>query len=161
MTLILYPSEASMDTAGELARRLIEEGFNQGDLSVADELVSPDFAEHQYFGPDHAAGPEGFKSVIASLRSAYSDFHLTIEDLAVDGETVWLRMRGSGTNDGPFMGHPATGRQMHIDVFDVLRFEDGRMVEHWGVPDCLSALFQLGIVPARGTSAPPAGAATR
>ena len=90
-----------------LVRRLIEEGFNQGNLDVADELISPDLLEHQNFGPDHAPGAEGVKAVIASLRRAFSDFHLAIDDLAVDGDTVWLRMTGTGTNDGSFMGHPA------------------------------------------------------
>ncbi len=81
---------------------------------------------------------------MTALRQACPDFHLTVEDLAVDGEEVWLRMRGSGTNDGPSVGHPPSGRKMQIDVFDVLRFQHGRMVEHWGVSDRLTALLQLG-----------------
>lgn len=132
--------------AEAIVRRLIDEGFNQGQLDVADELHGPDFVEHQYFGPNHAPGAEGVRAVIASLRSAFSDFHLEIEDLAVEGDTVWVRMVGTGTNDGPFMGHPPTGRGMRTDVFDVVRVRDGRIVEHWGVPDRLSVLFQLGLV---------------
>lgn len=129
-----------------LVRRLIEEGFNQGKLEVAEELNSPDLIEHQDFGPNHAPGPEGVKAVITSLRSAFSDFHLEIEDLTVDGDKVWLRMTGSGTNDGSFMGHPPTGRRMRTDVFDVVRVEHGKIVEHWGVPDRLGVLFRLGLV---------------
>lgn len=134
-----------------IVRRLIEEGFNQGDLEVADELVSPDLVEHQNFGPDHAPGADGVKAVIASLKRAFSDFRLEIEDLAFDGDVVWLRMTGTGTNDGSFMGHPPTGRSMRTPVFDALRVVDGRIVEHWGVPDRLGTLFQLGLVqpPAR------------
>ena len=128
-----------------VVRRLIEDGFNKGDLDVCDELTAPDLVEHQEFGPGHAAGAEGVKAVIASLRRAYSDFHLEIEHLTVDGERVWLHMTGSGTNDGPFMGNPPTGRAMRINVFDLIRVVDGRMVEHWGVPDRLGALFQLGL----------------
>ena len=79
-------------------------------------------------------------AVIASLRRAFSDFHLAIEDLAV-GSTVWLRMVATSTNDGSFMGHPPTGRSIRADVVDVIRVEDGRMVEHWGVPDRLGVLF--------------------
>jgi len=134
-----------MQSPEALIRRLIEEGFNEGNLRVTEELISPDLVEHQNFGPDHAAGAEGVKAVIASLRRAFSDFHLAIEDLAVDGDTVWLRMTGTGTNDGSFMGHPPTGRAMRTDVFDVLRVEDDRIVEHWGVPDRLGTLFQLGL----------------
>ena len=149
-----------MPSPETIARRLIEEGFNQGDLSVADELVSPELVEHQSFGPDHASGAEGVKAVIASLRRAFSDFHLAIDDLAVAGDTVWLRMTGTGTNDGSFMGHPRTGRRMRTDVFDALRVEDGRIVEHWGVPDRLGTLFQLGLAqpPARASSAMPTSA---
>ena len=61
-------------TPEAVVRRLIEQGFNEGDLDVADELTSPDLVEHQNFGPDHAPGAEGVKAVIASLRRAFSDF---------------------------------------------------------------------------------------
>lgn len=130
----------------QVVRRLIEEGFNGGKLDVCDEVVGEDLAEHQEFGPSHAPGAEGVKAVIASLHRAYPDFHLEIEHLAVDGDLVWLHMHGSGTNDGSFMGHPPTGRSMRVDVFDLLRVAGGKIVEHWGVPDRLSALFQLGLV---------------
>ena len=152
-----------MSSAEELARRLIEDGFNEGDLSVADDVISPHLVEHQYYGPDHAPGAEGVKAVISSLRRAFSDFHLAIDDLVVDGDKVWLRMTGTGTNGGSFMGHPPTGRRMHTDVFDVVRVEEGRIVEHWGVPDRLGTLFQLGLAQPPGTapsSAAPGPAAT-
>ena len=146
-----------MSTPESVVRRLIEAGFNHGDLDAAEEVTAPDLVEHQDFGPDHAAGADGVKAVITSLRRAFSDFHLEIEDLAVDGDKVWLRMVGTGTNDGSFMGHPPTGRSMRTDVLDVLRVDDGRIVEHWGVPDRLGTLFQLGLarpgVPAAGTRA--------
>jgi predicted ester cyclase len=129
----------------QLVRRLIEEGFNQGNLDVADELISPRMVEHQNFGPNHAPGAEGVKAVIASLRRAFSDFHLAIDDLTTDDDTVWLRMTGTGTNDGSFMGNPPTGGTMRIDVFDSLRVENDRIVEHWGVPDRLGSHFQLGL----------------
>ena len=140
-----------------LVRRLIEEGFNEGKLEVADELISPKMVEHQNFGPNHAPGAEGVKAVIASLRRAFSDFHLAIDDLALAGDTVWLRMTGTGTNDGSFMGHEPTGRAMRTDVFDALRVEGDRIVEHWGVPDRLGTLFQLGLAqPPTRTAAPTA-----
>ena len=134
-----------------LVRRLIEEGFNEGNLDVADELIANDLAEHQNFGTNHAPGPEGVKAVIGSLKRAFPDFRLEIEDAAVSGDTVWLRMTGRGTNDGPYMGHPPTGRTMQASVFDALRVENGKIVEHWGVPDRLGVLFQLGLAepPAR------------
>lgn len=142
-----------------IARRLIEEGFNQGNLDICDELTADELIEHQNFGPGHAPGAEGVKAVITSLRRGFSDFHLEIEDISVDGDKVWLRMTGSGTNDGPFMGNPPTSRTMRTDVFDVLRVRDGKIVEHWGVPDRLGTLFQLGLAQPPGSrSQPPATA---
>ena len=70
---------------------------------------------------------------------------LEIQDLAVAGDIVWARLVATGTNDGPFMGHPPTGRPMQVDVFDAVRVVDGRMVDHWGVPDRLGVLIQLGL----------------
>jgi predicted ester cyclase len=135
----------SVEAHKAVVRRLIEEVWNQGNLDVADELISPRMVEHQNFGPNHAPGAEGVKAVIASLRRAFSDFHLAIDDLTTDDDTVWLRMTGTGTNDGSFMGNPPTGGTMRIDVFDSLRVENDRIVEHWGVPDRLGSLFQLGL----------------
>ena len=133
-------------TPEALVRRLIEEGFNQGKAEVADELVADNLVEHQWYGPGHAPGPEGVKAVILSLRRAFSDFRLEIEDLAVTDDTVWLRMTGSGTNDGPYMGNEPTHRPMRTPVFDSLRVSDGKIVEHWGVPDRLYAMIQLGLL---------------
>ena len=134
------------ETAENVVRRLIEEGFNECNLEVVDALTSPELAEHQNFGPDHAPGAAGVRAVVESLKRAFPDFRLAIEDLVVSGSTVWLRMVASGTNTGSFMGNAPTGRPLRIDVFDVIRVEDGRMVEHWGVPDRLGALLQLGLM---------------
>ena len=137
-----------MTTTNEaLYRRIIEEGFNQGKLEVADELIAPGAVEHQRGSAD---GPEGVKKTIKILRSAFPDFTITITEVVAVGDKVWAMQKGGGTNGGSFFGHPATGRKAFIDVIDVCRFEDGKMVEHWGVPD------QLGMLMALGHVAPPA-----
>jgi predicted ester cyclase len=129
-------------------RRLIDEGFNQGNLAVADQLVSPNAREHQRGSED---GPEGVKKTIQYLRSAFPDFKITIDEVVVVGDKVWARQKGGGTNLGSFAGHPPTGRKASIDVIDVCRIEDGQIVEHWGVPDQLGMMMALGLVtpPAR------------
>lgn len=134
------------------ARRLIEEGFGRGDLAVIDELMAPDVVEHQR---GNSQGREGAREVSRTLHRWMSEFELVVEDLAVEGKTAWTRNRARGTNTGSVMGRPATGRRVEVDVFDVLRFEDGRVVEHWGVADQLGLMIQLGHVPEPGR--PPAG----
>jgi len=133
-------------TAEAVVRRLIDEGFSQGNLDVCDELIADELAEHQDYGPGHAPGAAGVKAVITSLRRAFSDFKLEIEDMVVAGDTVWMRNVATGTNDGPYMGQPPSGRTFRIHVFDVIRVCGGRVVEHWGVPDRLGVLVQLGAI---------------
>jgi predicted ester cyclase len=133
-----------MTTNEQSYRRLIDEVFNQGRMEVADELIAPHAVEHQRGGLGD--GPEGAKRTATVLRSAFPDFSLTIQDLVVDGDKVWARQRGGGTNLGTFFGFPPTGKTAYIEVFDVARFENGRMVEHWGVPDQLGMMVALGLV---------------
>lgn len=125
-------------------RRLVEEGFSRGDLSVVDAVISPHHQEHQ---PGMGPGPEGVKGAIAYLHSVFPDFSLTVEAVITDGDTVWGRLTARGTQRGPHMGMAPTGRQMEIDVIDICRFEDGMMVEHWGVPDRFTMMGQLGLLP--------------
>lgn len=127
-----------------LFRRLLEDGFGRGDLSTVDAAVSPDCVEHQ---PGIGPGLDGLKGAIQMLHLAFPDLQVRVEDLVVSGDTVWGRMRATGTHQGPFMGRPATGRPMAIDIIDICRFADGKIVEHWGVPDRLTLLQQLGFLP--------------
>jgi steroid delta-isomerase-like uncharacterized protein len=127
----------------EVLRRVIDEGFNQGNYEALDALFAPGYQEHQ-FGLKTTL--EGFKQDLRFLRAAFPDLHLTIEDMIADDDQVWIRMVARGTNLGPFMG-PPTGQRMTITVMDVCRFENGRIVEHWGVPDRFAVLAQLGLLP--------------
>jgi predicted ester cyclase len=138
-------------TNESIYRRIIEEGFNQGRLEIADELIAPGAAEHQRGTAD---GPEGLKKTIRILRSAFPDFTITITELVAVGDKVWAMQKGGGTNLGSFFGHPPTGRQAFIDVIDVCRFENGKLVEHWGVPDQLGMMLALGHITPPARSAP-------
>ena len=124
-------------------RKLIEVGFGEGNLGVVDEIVSHDCREHQR---GLRPGIEGVKDTIRTLRSWFSDFQISVEDVAVSGDTVWTRNRARGVNTGSVMGRPPTGKPFEIDVIDIARFENGKLVEHWGVPDQLGMMLQLGLV---------------
>ncbi len=135
--------------AGEIervVRTLFEVGFSTGDLSVIDEVVATDFVEHQRGA---TSGREGLKGLIRHLRTWFPDLKLTIEDSAVRGDTMWVRVVARATNTEPVMGKPPTGRSIQIDIIDICRVVDGKMVEHWGVPDQLAMLEQVGVIPAR------------
>lgn len=126
-------------------RRLIEEAFNRGRVDVVDQIFAPHFVEHQ----DGILPPttRGVKASIVSLRTAFPDLTLAVEDLIARDDRVWARLTGSGTHRSPFAGLPPTGKLVRATFVDICRFEDGRIVEHWGVPDLFSTLAQLCAVP--------------
>ena len=127
----------------EVVRQVIEQGFNQGNYAALDQLM-PDVAQEHQAGLH--ADREGFKRDIQFLRGAFPDFHLTVEEMVLDGDRVWVRSTARGTNLGPFMG-PPTGNKIEITVFDECRVQDGRVVEHWGVTDRFTVLKQIGRLP--------------
>jgi predicted ester cyclase len=133
--------------------RTYEELLNAGDLSVADELVAPEFVNHEA-PPGRDRGPESMRGLAAMLRTAFPDLHFEIEDLVAEGDLVAGRLTMSGTHEGPLMGTPPTGRPVRQDHMHFVRFEGGKAVEHWGVRDDLGMMRQLGLAPGPGGPAP-------
>ena len=126
-------------------RRLTKEGFNKGNLVALDELFARNFVEHQDgFVPPNV---EGVKGAIVSLRTPFPDLKLTIEEIIASGDKTWARITARGTHQAPFMGRPPTSKSFTITVIDICRFENGQIVEHWGVADRLSLMGQLGLLP--------------
>ena len=126
----------------EIFRQIIERGFNQGDLTVADELCSPCLAEHQYPVPRHLHGPDILKFQITSARAEMEELLLTIEDHVEDGDQLWVRLKGKGNS-------PLSKKIVTIDIIDVCRFQDGKLIEHWGIPDRFALLHQSGALAPR------------
>jgi predicted ester cyclase len=99
------------------------------------------------FRPGHPRSIiEGTKATIATLHNWFSDFELTIVKVTAEGDTVWALNRARGVNTGSIFGNPPTGKSVEIDVIDIARFVDGKLVEHWGLPDQLGMLMQLGLM---------------
>ena len=132
-------------TNEQLFRAIIEDGFGKGNINVIDELASPDFVEHQYgFNPPNASS---VKRAIESLHNGFPDFSMTVEELVSSGDKVWGRMTARGTHHGQFGPMPPTGKRIEITVIDIMRFKDGQLIEHWGVPDRFALMEQLGMMP--------------
>lgn len=127
----------------EIFRKVVEEGFNKGNLEALDDCYAPGFVEHQF---DMPANLEGLKDSIKYLRETFAPFSLRIDDVVEDGDKVWVRMTGSGTDSKGMMGKPASNKAFLITVFDMCRFKNGKIVEHWGVPDRFHQMVQLGLI---------------
>jgi predicted ester cyclase len=133
-------------TALTVMRRIFDEGFATGQTAVVDELCAADLVEHQ-FGMA-GAGAEAIQHVKDAVRDVHAmapDMSFTIQDSVERGDTIWVRVRAQGTATGPFFG-PPSGRPVDITVVDIARIVNGRIVEHWGVPDRFALLAQTGIL---------------
>jgi steroid delta-isomerase-like uncharacterized protein len=131
-------------------RRVYEEAISRGNMAVIDELVSPDYVEHDPNYPQPVRGPEGLKQYFLAFRSAFPDLHLTIEDIVGEGDTVAVRHTTRGTQKGDLLGIPPTGKQLTTTGMTIQRFVDGKLVETWVNADSLGMLQRLGVIPAPG-----------
>ena len=135
-----------------IARRFLEEAFNGGNLDVVDELVAPEFVNHDAALPEPMIGIEGAKASIAGYREAFPDLRLTIEEQVAEGEFVTTRWSARGTHEGDLLGMAPTGKQATVTGITIDRIVDGRFVESWTNWDTLGLMQQLGVVPALATA---------
>jgi steroid delta-isomerase-like uncharacterized protein len=135
-----------------IARRLLEEAFNSGNLDVVDELVAPEFVNHDAALPEPTTGIEATKANITGYRNAFPDLRLTIEQQVAEGEFVTTRWSARGTHQGDLMGMAATGKQATVTGITLDRIVEGRFVESWTKWDTLGLMQQLGVIPALATA---------
>ena len=125
-------------------RRTYEHVLNQGDLAIIEELIAPDFINHEA-PPGRDRGPESIRQLATMLRTAFPDLRFTVEDIVAEGDVVAGRLVMSGTHRGPLMGMAPTGRSVHQAHMHFVRFRDGKAIEHWGMRDDAGMMRDLGL----------------
>ncbi len=135
-----------------LVRRFVEEGWNQRNLALFDELAASNYSHHDPALPDLRTR-EDYKQWFTETRTAFPDFHLTIDDIIAEGDRVVTRWTFRGTNTGDLvspMPLPATGKQVTVSGITVSRFAGSQVVENWQQGDTMGFMQQLGVIPAPG-----------
>ena len=122
--------------------------LNAGDVDGFGDLLSDDFVEHEET-PGLAPTKDGVKAFFRMYLAAFPDLRMDPVDVLPSGDKVVARVKATGTNTGEFMGMPATGKNVDVQLIDIMRFgDDGLVHEHWGVFDAMAMMQQLGVVPA-------------
>lgn len=119
------------------------EAVNTGNLDKMYELVAANCVDHDP-APGQIAGPEGYIAFFTTMRTAFPDFKLEVEQLVADEEFVSFAYTATGTHNGEFMNIPATGKPIKIRGLQISKFAEGKMVERWGSSDELGILKQIG-----------------
>lgn len=130
-----------------VARQVLEEAFNKGNMQVIDELVARNYVGHDPTAPQPIKGPVGLKEMAAGYRAAFPDLKVTIMDQIVEGDWVATRWSAMGRHDGDLWGIGPTGKTATITGVSFERVVDGKLVESWESWDALGLLRQLEVIP--------------
>ena len=124
-----------------LARRFLEEVFNQRRLEAIENLTAPRFIDYSL-----PAGVTVAQSIGAFL-AGFPDARFTIDDQIEEGDLVVTRWTARGTHTSNLFGIPPTGKSMAMPGISIYRIANGKMVEAWVQYDQLGMMQQLGLVP--------------
>ena len=135
----------SLEENKALVRRFVDEVQCRHNLAALDELYSPDFIDRS--GMTHPPNLESARRFFSSMFAAFPDMRFVIRQQIAEGDKVLTHKTLQGTQLGPFMGIPATGKAVAVDVMDIFTVAGGKITEHWTVGDMLGMMQQLGVVP--------------
>lgn len=144
MSTVETETHSPVDTA----REMFETVLNQRDAEAlrvywADDLVE-ELPTGTYRGPDEMA------RYFAEAFAALPDFHIEAEQIAGDGETVFVKWRMTGTFSGtPWQGIEPTGDRIELNGIDCFTFREGKIAHNAAVFDQVSFGRQIGMLPAK------------
>ena len=130
----------------DVYRQFVEGMVNSGDFSLVPDLYAPDYVDHNA-PPGAPPGLAGVESTMMLFRTGFPDVHFTIDEMVAEGDLVGTRVTGTGTNTGSFLGMPPSGKTATWTSKGIFRVVDGKITEHWGLPDLLALLGQIGALP--------------
>ena len=129
-----------------IVRRLFDDAINARNWDHAERFIASNVIDHT--APSWAPpGIAGFKQQMIAWFSAFPDSHFDIDDMIAQGDRVTIRWTVEGTQEGIFRDIPPTGKHITMSGIDEVRIAFGQIVEHWGYPDLLGLLDQLGAAP--------------
>src|SRR5262245_22093757 len=106
---------------GPQIRTAHEELFAKGNVAFLRDLFPPSYVAH--VNGDELRGPEAIEQFVMGVRAAFPDFRYEVVILATEGDRVaWLRTN-QGTQQGEYMGVPASGRAVTWHDMVVTRYE--------------------------------------
>jgi len=136
-------STTSSEAAKAVVRRNTDEVQGRGKFDVFEELFADDFVDHTP-QPDMTPDKAGVRKLYGYLRTAFPDFHAEIHWQLADGDRVTTYKTYHGTHEGRLLGIAPTHRTVHFDSVDVMRVQNGKITDHWGVGNLLSLMQQIG-----------------
>lgn len=124
------------------------EAINSGNLENLRDLVSQDVKDHDP-APNQGPGPQGYIDFFTMMRNAFPDMKIEVETMVVNEDKVAFAYTLTGTHKCDFMGVAGSGKKIKARGMQISRFENGKMMERWGISDELGILKQIGLDPVK------------
>lgn len=137
----------NMDKCIEVVRQNTMIVQSKGNFELFDELFADNYIDHTPQKGGFSADKEGTKSLYKALRQAFPDFHAIIHWQICDGDMVTTYKTYYGTHEGTFLNVEPTHKKIEFIAVDVMRVQNGKITDHWGVGDLISLYKQLGLIP--------------
>ena len=118
--------------------------WNEGNLSLFDEVLSPECVRHHVDISEDIIGIEAIKGYVTSVRTSFPDFNVTLDELIIAEDHTIGRWTVTGTNTGPLGDLPPTGKKVKYSGVEVARIVDGKIIESWIYFNQAAMLTQLG-----------------
>ncbi len=133
-------------STNKAAMSKIYEAFNSGNTADLGNIVDANVIEHSPDPNIQETGLEGLKKSIDMYRSSFPDLKMNVLSMTAEGDVVTTHFNMSGTNSGPMGEMPPTNKALSVDGVDIIKFKDGKAVEHWGYYEEMKMMEQLGLM---------------
>ncbi len=101
------------------------------------------------------SGKDEVRTFINRLLVAFPDLNFEVTEKFARDDNISERWYIRGTHQGPFMGIPATGKQVEIPGISMVRMRDGKFLSDWYLFDASGGLRQMGLLPPLSASETP------
>ena len=133
-----------------LIRRFVEDGLNQRNAALIDEVYSAEYIGHDPERPAPRRVEDLKQGMVGLLGKVFPDAQYSIEGLVAEDEMVVWHWTFRATHQGELMGIPPTGKPISFSGVNLSRLANGQVIEDWVYRDTVGMLRQLGAMPTAG-----------
>jgi steroid delta-isomerase-like uncharacterized protein len=134
------------ETARKLYQDYIETIYHERRVDQLGRFFAEDIVPHPA-PPGMEPGLQGMKSAISSWLEAFSEMRFTVDSFIFQNDIMAPRITITALHTGAYLGIPASGKRVNIIAHPHYRLEHGKIAEYWDLPDSLTLLQQLGVIP--------------
>jgi predicted ester cyclase len=122
--------------------------LEKGDWATIEKLIASDFTDHSpWMPPAGVVGRDSAMIGLKSYREGFPNMKYELLHTAIDNDIVFVQYRFTGSNDGPFMGMPATNKKVDYTGVDMVSVKDSLITAHWDYGDNITYMKQMGLMP--------------